>query len=211
MGRLESVRLGDFLRNHPGMTVKPGSQDLILEGDFNFTASSPSHGDVTDSFTIQIRIPSRFPRELPIVREIGGRIPRNGKYHVNPDDSLCLGSRLRLLQIVAKSPTLTGFAGACLVPYLFAVSRKLTHGDEFVFGELAHGSPGELRDYMDLLSLKSPEQVKNALRCLGMKKRLANKLSCPCGCGRKLGRCHFNRKLREFRELADLSWFRSII
>ena len=212
MHDLEALRLSDFLRAHPGMMTKPdGDRDLTVEGDFKFMASSPSHGEVVDTFNLQVRIPPRYPRDLPVVYELGGRIPRDGDYHVNPDGSLCMGSRLRLLQTVAKGPSLTGFASACLVPYLFAVSRKLTHGQSFVFGELAHGSPGETMDYMDLLSLKSPDQVFRAQKYLGMKKRRANKLPCPCGCGRRLGKCSFNRKLRDFRQLADRSWFRSIM
>jgi len=208
---LEVLKLREFLCAHPGMMVRPGGgRDLIVEGDFEFMALSPAHGEVTDTFNLQVRIPPRYPRDLPVVYELGGRIPRDGNYHVNPGGSLCLGSRLRLLQNVAKSPTLTGFASTCLVPYLFAVSRKLTHGESFVFGELAHGSRGEIMDYMDLLSLKSPDHVLRAIEYLGMKKRRANKLPCPCGCGSRLGRCHFNRKLRGFRHLADRSWFRSI-
>ena len=52
------------------------------------------------------------------------------------------------------------------------------------------------------------EQAERALRLLGMKKRRANKQVCPCGCGRRVGRCRFNARLREFRMLAPRAWFR---
>lgn len=202
----------EFLRTHPGMVVRPTiSHELNIEGEFDFSASSKKYEQITDYYHLRICVPLFFPREIPTVYEIQGRIPRNGSYHVNPDGSLCLGSRLRMLWKLAKTPTLEGFAEKCLVPYLFAVSHKLTHGGDFLFGELAHGSPGELTDYINLLGLETAEQARTALRYLGMKKRKANKLPCICGCGKRLGRCRFNLKLREFRKLAERSWFRSLL
>lgn len=206
-----AVALRDFLKAYPGMAVRPdGSRELNIEGQFDFIATSQTHGSITDHYQLQMRFPEIFPRELPLVYELQGRIPRNGDYHVNPNGSLCLGSRLRILWSVARAPTFVGFAEKCLVPYLFAISYKLMHGGGLPFGELAHGLPGELMDYADLLGLKSPDQAKIALGYLGMKKRRANKLLCPCGCRLRLGRCPFNTKLREFRLLAGRTWFRSL-
>jgi hypothetical protein len=138
------------------MRVQPVTNtNVCIQGFFDFTARSKDHGQITDSYQLRITVPARFPQDLPIVHELGGRIPRRGRFHVNADDySLCLGSRLRLLLMIAKKPTLLGFAENCLLPYLFAVSRKLLHGGDFAFGELAHGSPGELADYVDLFGLR---------------------------------------------------------
>lgn len=153
-----------------------------------------------------------FQKISPLsIHELKGGIPRKGLYHINSgDDSLCLGSRLRLLVSVAKKPTLSGFAKNCLVPYLFAVSRKLLQGGDFTFGELAHGSLGEIADYTDLFGLQTADQVMRTIRYLGMKKRRANKLLCPCECGRRLGACSFNRRVRGFRQLAGRRWFRNV-
>lgn len=157
-------------------------------------------------------VPTQFPKELPIVHELGGRIPRQGRYHINPDDfSLCLGSRLRLLITLAHEPTLIGFAKNCLIPYLYAVSHKLAQGGEFAFGELPHGSTGELADYGDLLGLHTTNQVMKAIRYLGMKKRRANKLPCACGCGQRLGACAFNERIRKLRRVAERAWFRQLL
>lgn len=207
-----SLGLGYFLRAYPGMVVRPdGSGDLKLEGQFYFTAKSQTHGGLTDRYELRMCFPQIFPRALPMIYEVGGRIPRDGNHHVNPDGSLCLGSRLRILFNISEAPTLVGFAETCLVPYLFAVSYKLTHGGNFPFGELTHGLPGELMDYAELFGLKTPDQASTALKYLGMKKRRANKMPCPCGCRLRLGRCCFNVRLRKFRLLADRSWFRSLV
>ena len=143
------------------------------------------------------------------MREICGKIPRNGKFHVNPDGTLCLGSPLRLLWKINSAPSLTGFIDTCLVPYLYAVSYKLKHGGDFVFGELDHGVQGIVEDYSVILGLKEREQIKRAIQLLGMKKRIANKKPCPCGCGKRLGICPFHKKLNEFRQKIPVAWFKA--
>lgn len=202
--------LGDFLQANRGMTLKPvKGLSLHIEGQFDFIASAKAYNSITDSYQLSILIPSGFPREVPAVYELQGRIPRDNKHHVNHDGSLCLGSPIRVLWKIAHEPTISGFADNCLIPYLFSISHKILHGT-FPFGELDHGSPGELSDYVDLFRLKTSKQVQMALRCLGMKKRRANKLPCPCTCGQRLGKCLFNKRLRGIRQLAGRSWFRSV-
>ena len=180
-----------------------------MQGRFAFTAHSEKHGQITDKYLLSIEVPRQFPKTLPRVTETEQKIPRNGEFHVNPDGTLCLGSPLRLLVKLASDPTLTGFTGKCLVPYLFAISNKLQKGGPLPFDELAHGVPGMLADYVDLFGLKEPEQARLAFRLLGMKKRRANKHPCPCACGGRLGKCRFNQRLSLFRRLASRSWFRA--
>lgn len=209
MRSVDDLRLEAFLRDYPGMAVRPSLEtSLRLKGQFQFSAEHPVHGTVTDAFQLQIGIPARFPRELPEVTEIGGRIPRFGEYHINGDGSLCLGSPLRLLIKLNAIPTLTGFTSSCLIPYLYAISLKLKNGGKLVFGELAHYGPGMLQDYAQLFTLGSTDQARCALQLLGMKRRIANKCPCPCGCGIRLGRCRFGRRLIPLRKLASRGWFR---
>jgi hypothetical protein len=212
MPDFQALGLREFLRAHPKMALRPADgNELNIEGRFDFRARTEKYHEINDGYVLRIRVPSLFPRDVPAVYEVERRIPRNGHYHVNSDGTLCLGSRLRVLQKLARLPTLTGFSQNCLVPYLFAVSHKLTYGGDLPFGELAHGPAGELMDYLELFGLRTVEQARMVVQYLGMKERKANKLPCPCGCGRRLGRCRFNMKLREFRRLAERSWFRSIL
>src|SRR6218665_945041 len=111
------------------MSVRPSpGESLLLRGRFAFTAQSEQRGLITDSYALSIDVPRDFPKMLPSVTETEQKIPRNGDFHVNPNGTLCLGSPLRLLVKVNSEPTLTGFAYKCLVPYLFAISKKLQQG-----------------------------------------------------------------------------------
>lgn len=207
----DKIGLRMFLQTYPGMIVRPSSKpELRIEGQFEFVARSLEHEPITDCYHLSIVVPLTFPRSLPTVEELDQKIPRIAAYHVNKGGSLCLGSRLRLLVELNKDPSLEGFANNCLVPYLFAVSHKLRHRGKFPFGELPHGESGELLDYVDLFGLHSAEQARMAVRYLSMKKRRANKLTCPCGCNRRLGVCRFNRRMTRFRRLAERTWFRSL-
>lgn len=202
--------LSQFLSDYPGMSTAPCSDaGVCLRGKFRFKANTPGCDEIDDSYRLEIFIPDKFPRALPTVKENGGKIPRDGNFHVNPDGTLCLGSPLRLLNKVHRVPSLSNFADKCLVPYLYAVSYKLEHGGDFVFGELAHGYQGIVDDYSVLLGLKERHQITRAIQLLGIKKRLANKRPCPCECGKKLGACPFHHKLNEFRKMAPVSWFKA--
>ena len=142
--------------------------DIQLKGHFEFSAKPTGGPEIRDTYHLQILIPQQFPQKTPKVTEIDLKIPRNGKYHINPDNTLCLGSPLRLKHKISMRPTLVGFTEDCLVPYLYAASYKLLNGGDFPLGELAHGNAGIVIDYLDLFGLKSRDQVIQTLKLLGM-------------------------------------------
>lgn len=207
---MNSLSLNQFLDDYPEMSTAPCfDAGVYLRGKFRFKANVAGGEVIEDGFKLEIFVPEKFPRALPKVKETGGRIPRDGNFHVNPDGSLCLGSPLRLIKKIHNSQSLSGFAGKCLVPYLYAVSYKLRNGGDFIFGELAHGDQGIMDDYSYMLGLKERSQITKAIQLLSVKKRIANKRYCPCRCGKRLGACSFHNKLNEFRQMAPVSWFKA--
>ena len=189
------------------MARKPSrTNSIVLAGVFSFRASTFDGNELADKYQLNIEIPLHHGA-LPIVHEVGGKIPNTSEFHINRDRSLCLGSPLRLLMAVSKPSGIKIFT-RCLVQYLYAVSRKLQSGGGFIFGELDHGNPGLFNDYKDLFNLKNDYQVKEAINLLGMKRRVANKKPCPCGCGRRLGKCSLRLSINKVRELAPRSWHR---
>lgn len=149
-------------------------------------------------------VPNRFPRELPLVKESAGRIPKD--FHTHDDHSLCLGSPVRQQLALSKSPTLPGFIRSCVIPYLYGFSYREKHG-ELPFGELDHGMKGIRNDLADLFGVQDRKAVEQMVYLAGMKKRNANKRPCPCGSGRRLGKCH-NRRVNHLRRRLGRTWFR---
>lgn len=210
MGVLASNSLSQFLSDYPGMTIAPCSNaGVCLRGKFRFKANVSDGDEIDDFYKLEIVVSDKFPRAIPKVKEMGGKIPRDGNFHVNLDGTLCMGSPLRLVRKIYSAPNLSGFADKCLVPYLYAVSYKLMHGGDFLFGELAHGDEGIVDDYCAMLGLEERHQIMQVIHLLGTKKRVANKRPCPCGCGKRLGTCSFHYKLNAFRKMAPVSWFKA--
>ena len=87
------------------MAVLPVAGDqVILEGAFKFRINVKNQQTFSDEFELKIAIPNDFPDNLPMVFEIAGRIPVDGNFHVNPgNQSLCLGSPLRLMDLLSKN------------------------------------------------------------------------------------------------------------
>lgn len=201
--------LSEFLKDYSGMSLAPSaSTETVLQGDFEFSAQRPNGPQVTASFNIKISVPVTFPRSAPKVWETGRKIPLDGRHHTNPDRSLCLGSPLQVQRAIHRSPTLVGFAETCLVPFLYAVIRKIDFDEPFYMGELSHGLPGIIDDYKSMFGLSNETQVLEALKLLGLRRRVANKEPCPCSCGRRLGACRFRFDLNALRPVAPRSWFR---
>lgn len=199
-------KLGELLQKHAGLAVQPKQgEELVVAGRLSFRAENKMYGAVEDSFDLEITVPRRFPSELPAVREVGDRIPQD--FHRNPDGTLCLGSPIRLRMTLGRSTSLTPFVERCVVPFLFGFLTHQKHG-KLPFEELDHGTPGLLDEYSEILRIQERGRCLDLLELVGIKKRIANKRPCPCGSGKRVGRCH-HRILNRLRSIASRSWFKA--
>lgn len=179
-----------FLADYPRMRFRPTVDGTIsLVGRFPFSASAAGLPDVTDEYRIRIDIVDSLDKALPVIYEIGGRISSSRDNHVNGDRSLCLGSPLSQRLQLGVTPTVTRFVELCLVPFLYAQSLRERGVAHFPFGELAHGFQGLIDDYRMIFGVKDAVVLMSLLDLLSMKRRRANKLPCPCGCGRRFAAC----------------------
>ena len=199
----------EFLIENPEMQLTPSASCISIRGNFSFTASGLGMPTISQSYRLQIDIPDNYPRVPPIVYETGKQIPREDIYHVNQNGSLCLGSNLRLLIQININPSIIEFVKRCIIPYLYSVSRVLLHGCQFPFGELKHGVEGIIEDYAELFGLNSLTGINASLHALSLKKRIANKLPCPCSCKKRLGKCKFNIIIRRLRRLVPRYQFKN--
>lgn len=199
----------EFIENYPNMYYGPiKAHGFSLTGKLSFIGHYQGLPSIKDDYELEIVVPDDFPYTLPIVVEKEGKIPRNGEFHLNPDDTLCVASPLRASVGLAASPNLCTYAEKFLVPYLYAVSYKLRFGGDFVFGELEHGTAGIIKDYMDLLGVEDPQKILPTLELLSIKKRVANKKICSCGCLKRLGTCEFHNKINDLRNTTPRSFFK---
>ena len=157
-------------------------------------------GRIACDYELDIQVPASFPDSPPIVYEVGGQIPRTPDFHVNGDNTLCLGSPLAMRRALKRWPDMSEFMARTLRPYLYAMTVKLHTGRDFVFGELRHGAAGQLQELADDLRLPE-DQVVNAIDLMLMPSAEANAKPCICGCGGIVDNCELRDRIEEVRDL----------
>lgn len=180
---------------------------VCIEGRYDIHAQMEGFNEIHDSYALKIVIDEKYPREIPSVFETAGWLPRDLEYHIYSNGSFCLGSEIRLKAMLSETPSIPEFAERILDPFLYSVSYKLKY-NRFPNGELAHGEAGLIDDYERMFNVTGKDSVLKVLSALGKKKRVANKLPCPCGCGKKLGNCEFRFSLEKWRRLDRRRFFR---
>jgi len=169
---------------------------LRVEGRLRFCANGKKTEAIEDGYDVRIEAPENFPDRMALAWETAGRIPPT--YHKLDNGALCLGSRIGLRLQIGKSPSILRFVERCVIPYLYGYSYSVKHGAP-PFGELKHGEFGSLQDLAALLGVEDVNLAFGYCTLAATKRRRANQRPCPCGSGRRLGRCH-NRKVNALRE-----------
>lgn len=155
-------------------------------------------GDVHDRYSIEIELPTDFPASLPIVREVGGRIPCIQDRHINlmdrtacvllPDERWRVWPEGSPLLDYINNPLRNFFLGQSLVEL----------GEPWPFGQWGHGDEGILQYYGDLLSSDNMKAIMGFLAYLAGEK-VKGHWQCPCQSGKRLRNCHME-KVKELRE-----------
>ncbi|MBN2511874.1 MAG: hypothetical protein JXB18_02940 [Sedimentisphaerales bacterium] len=204
--KFEKWKIGELLQTYKGLELLPITDGSVqIAGTLSFSADKNGLEVISDSYEIFLTVPLSFPREIPLVKETTGRIPKD--FHTMANGSLCLGSPSQQKLALRREPTLPGFVKLCVVPYLYGFAFREKH--RFLpFGELKHGKQGLRQDFAEIFSVKDERVAMQMVRLAGMRKRIANKLQCPCGSRRRLGRCH-NRRVNGVRTQLGRTWCRA--
>jgi hypothetical protein len=202
--RHEALQLGAVLERYPGLRIVPSADErLVMKGQLDFHVVGPSGETIEDSYAIEVTVRPGFPEVTPVVRETGGRIPRD--FHKLEGGALCVAAPTEIRMRLRQSPTLLTFVEGFVIPYLYNYSHREKHGT-LPYGELAHGSAGLRQHLAAMFGVRHATHPEEFLRVAGMKKRSANKQPCPCGSGRRLGKCH-NRTVNRWRRQYGRRWF----
>lgn len=208
MRHWDGLGLEDFLASHPRIRIVEINNDKIeLAGEYHLKAQLAGSQLVDRTYQLRLVCPRDYPRSLPKVLDEGKYLPRNQDYHTYSDGSFCLGSELKIKSLLREDHSFTAFFENIVDRFLYAVSHRIEFG-VFPYGELAHGEQGLIDDYGEMFGLSGKLSVLRALRALGKRKREANKLPCPCSCGRRSGCCDYRFVLNEFRNVERRRWFR---
>jgi hypothetical protein len=163
---------------------------VLLRGSFAVRDATA----VLDRYQIEIRFPEDYPDSLPVLEEIGDRIPKTADRHTNVDGAACLLVPEEWF-VISPDRSFAAFLGGP-VKNFFLGQILVQGGQPWPFGERPHGYEGILECYLEILGIQDANQVRPYLDCL-RKERLRGHWDCPCGSSKRLRYCH----LDQFRQL----------
>lgn len=161
-----------------------------VSGEFEIV--NPETDQVLESFNLEISFPKKYPyQQLPSVKELSHKIPRNPDRHIYDNGTLCLTTPIREFLICKKGITLIQFFEEILRPYL-ATQMAISMGwlKEFPQGEYSHGFEGIYESYSEFFKIEDADKIIEGLKMVFTK----NQRNKPCFCGseKKLKKCHIN-------------------
>lgn len=141
-----------------------------------------------DRYSIEVKLPDRYPHGLPDVFETGGRIPRIIDRHVFPSGALCLGVREELWLSHGGDFSFARFLDGPVRGFLIGNSL-VEEGEPWPDGDRSHGTTGILEFYSGHLGTGDPLAVAKFLHALILEK-VRGHWQCPCGSGAIIRKCH---------------------
>lgn len=197
-----------FMGEYSEFSMRPIVDNaMILKGNIQRQLYHESYGAIDIDYSLLIHIPFDYPENQPIIYESKGEIQNSPTNHINPDGSFCLGSPLRLKILLKRNSDFKYFFENCVLPYLYAVTINIQQKVGFAFGELEHGSTGLILDLQDYFHLKDALQVFQMLNLLSSKKKIANRMLCPCGCKQRVTQCDYFQHILKMRKvLTRMEW-----
>jgi hypothetical protein len=165
----------------------------VLSGDLPIVLD----GRVVDSFAIDVMIPpDGTPHAVPIVREVGGRIPWIADRHVFSNGEACLFIEAEYWYKHPDGMDLLEFLRGPITSY-FIGQMSYEQEKRWPFGERSHGALGVVEFWAPLVGSRDLQVIKKFLEMV-VAKKLRSTWRCPCGSGHRLWGCHGEtvRKLR---------------
>jgi hypothetical protein len=170
-------------REYPDLRVIVEGGTVFARGSF----SVKDGDDILDRFLIQLEFPRDFPDSIPILREIGGRIPWHQDRHTNTNGESCPIVPEEWLLRSDRDSILEFLAGP--VRNFFLGQLAVEQGRHWPFGERPHGISGLLESYAELIGTSDSAAVRRYLDYLS-RDIVKGHWDCPCGSNKRLRDCH---------------------
>lgn len=183
-------QLQEILKRFPELKLSKRVNDIVLAGVLNIDCYYEKLDErIIDKFNVQIIIPEAFPKKLPIVREVGKKIPL--KYgHIYSDGELCLATDQEIRITLGYDINLYEWLDKFVIPYFYGYSYFEKY-DVMPFGERSHGNKGVNEFYKEFFSVDTVEQVQEFFKYISSFKNYKYKGHhlCPCGSNKKIRDC----------------------
>lgn len=175
----------ELCRAYSTLHVRRGeSRSVLITGTFPVLGADQ---EIIDRFRVRIELPSSYPRDLPIVRETGGRIPWTEDRHINPDGTACAMMPEERYRVWPTGSTLRDFLDGSLRNFFLGQLAR-ERGDPWPFGEWSHGEQGFLEFVYSELETTDRDLVVRFMLVVS-KDQVNFRVRCPCRSGRLIREC----------------------
>lgn len=190
------VLIEEAICKYPSLSVINTESGVVLKGTLVLNAE---YNDIPlyDEYEIEIDIPKKYPKELPVVREISNYIPEELN-HFLADGSLCLAAECELIDFAYADGSVVGYIDKFVMNYLYIASYFSRYG-EVPFGERSHGIAGIKEAYLERYNCEDEKVLIDLLCLLTGINRYRGHCMCSCGSNKKLRDCHGKLILRDIQ------------
>lgn len=176
---------------YPDLTVGKSGTKVYIRGAFPIV----HEGRVLDRYQIEIEW-SDSDIDVPLVRETAGRIPWIADRHMSQGGLACLFVPEEWLMRPREERVLIRYLDGP-VRNFFLWQSLVEQGESAPWGERAHGVPGLIEAYGDMLEMEGESAIRQCLEYLS-KEEVKGHWACPCGSGKRIRHCH-REHLRNLR------------
>lgn len=171
-------------------------------------------GREVDYFQIEIELPDNYSRDIPIVRETAGRLPKIPDRHFNWDNTACLFLKDESYKHYSADTTIVDFINTCVKSFfVWQIEYDLTAGKP-ARRTRGHGLDGTIEFYREELGVQPIAAIIKFLE-YHTSKKVKGHWICYCGSGKELRQCHLDkvndlrRKIRRTYATDSLNALRS--
>jgi hypothetical protein len=179
-------------QSYPKLHIVETNPYIVVRGVF------PVHLEQQeiDDFLIEIIFPPTYSDGIPLVKELGDRVPRDLEHHVYSNGYLCLFAIDQRQTYWNPEKGVAGFFSEALNDFFLSQLYFEKYGT-YPFGERAHGLVGIIEYYAEEFETKDLTIIMRGIEYLSLKE-VKGHWKCYCGSGLKMRSCH-GKKLRELR------------
>jgi len=146
-------------------------------------------GRLYEEFEVEVGLSSKSAVSIPVVREVGGRIPHMADlHHVNPDGTLCVVLPDEYWYCFPDGLHIAEYISGPLRSHLSGQALVL-RGEPWPQRDWAHGVEGQLAFYCEVLGTNDRQAAARLMLMLATGKVKGHR-ECPCGSGRIVRECH---------------------
>lgn len=182
--RLEKMR-AEVQAAYPNLHFYPQGDRVLVRGMLPILHER----EELDRYAVEIVLLADYPDILPLVFEVGGRVPRDADHHINRETGeACLFVPDERWRVCPPSMGFLEFLDGPVRSFFLGQSLFRLTG-EWPFGQRSHGGDGIREYYSELLGTEDATVIRGYLECLS-RPVLKGHWPCPCGNGKRLRDCH---------------------